>query len=214
MLSTLLGSETRARVLCLLLTRPRRSHHVRELIRLTGGSASGVQREVARLEQLGLVVSQRTAEGRKTLCVVEEHELLEPLQALVDLDADAKRVAQTVPSGTVAAGDESAIESAVHEAVRSCVPSLLSALKKARVERAVLFGSAADPASPTAPRDLDVLVRLGGPEKGRAARYFSLRSALEEAGGLPVDLVEDEAIGNPYLRAEIEHTGVTLVAAA
>ena len=51
MLSTLLGSETRARVLMALLARPHREYHLRELIRLTGGGASGVQREVERLER-------------------------------------------------------------------------------------------------------------------------------------------------------------------
>lgn len=49
---------------------------------------------------------------------------------------------------------------------------------------------------------------------GRAARYFALRRALEEASGLTVDLVEGEAVDNPYLRDEIARTGVTLIAAA
>jgi len=124
MLASLLGSETRARVLALLLAQPPRTYHVRELIRLTGGGASGVQREIGRLEALGLVVSERP------------------------------------------------------------------------------------------PRDLDVLVRLSGPLEGRAARYFALRAELERASGLPVDLVEEEAVTNPYLRDEIERTGVVILEAA
>jgi predicted nucleotidyltransferase len=200
MLSTLLGSKTRARVLTILLTRPRRAYHLRELIRQAGGGASGVQREVGRLERLGLLTSERTAAGRRELRVVDEHQLLEPLQALVDAEAATLRTPANAPL--------------VHSRLRSRLPAVLAALHAAGVESAVLFGSAVQAGAGDAPRDLDVLVRLGGPAKGRAARYFALRSALERAGGLPVDLVEDEAVDNPYLRDEIERTGVTLVAAA
>jgi predicted nucleotidyltransferase len=59
-----------------------------------------------------------------------------------------------------------------------------------------------------------VLVRLSGPLEGRATRYFELRRALEHASGLPVDLVEEEAVTNPYLRDEIERTGVVIIEAA
>ena len=201
MLSTLLVSETRARVLTLLLARPRHEYHLRELIRLTGGGASGVQREVGRLERLGLVVSERTAGGRRTLHVVDEHALLEPLQALVDAEATA-------------AGEASAGATAVHKSLRPRLPAVVAALRGAGVERAVLFGSATQASTTEAPRDLDVLVALGGPAKGRAARYFALQHELERASGLPVDLVEVEAMSNPYLRDEIERTGVVLVAAA
>jgi len=201
MLSTLLGSEARARVLTILLARPRREYHLRELIRLTGGGASGVQREVERLERLGLVVSERTAGGRRTLRVVYEHALLEPLQALVDAEATA--VDETSAGATT-----------VHARLRPRLPAVIAALRGAGVERAVLFGSAAQAGAAEAPRDLDILVELGGPATGRAARYFALQRALEQASDLPVDLVEDEAVDNPYLRDEIEQTGVVLVAAA
>ena len=91
---------------------------------------------------------------------------------------------------------------------------MIAALRAAGAEHAVLFGSATEVRAPAPPADLDVVVRLGGPGRGRAARYFALRRALEEAAGLPVDLLEEEAVDNPYLRSEIERTGVTLVAAA
>ena len=78
----------------------------------------------------------------------------------------------------------------------------------------MLFGSATQPDASDAPRDLDVLVRLGGPLEGRATRYFELRRELERASGLPVDLVEEEAVTNPYLRDEIERTGVVILEAA
>ena len=203
MLATLLGSATRARVLTVLLAQPRRTYHLRELIRLAGGGASGVQREVARLEGLGLVVSERTAAGRRALRVVDEHPLLEPLQALVDAEA-----------GALTAGAGLAQASLVDRRLRPRLPRVLDALLAAGVERAVLFGSATQSGGSTSPRDLDVLVRLGGPLEGRAARFFELRRALERASGLPVDLVEEEAVTNPYLREEIELTGVVILEAA
>jgi predicted nucleotidyltransferase/DNA-binding MarR family transcriptional regulator len=201
MLATLLGSAVRARVLALLLAQPRQTYHLRELIRLAGGGASGVQREIARLEGLGLVVSERTAEGRRALRVVDEHELLEPLQALVDADAAE---AEEASAGGVR----------VHARLRPRLPGVLAALRDAGVERAVLFGSATQSDSSAAPRDLDVLVRLGGPLEGRATRFFELRRELERASGLPVDLVEEEAVSNPYLRDEIALTGVVILEAA
>jgi len=201
MLGTLLGSETRARVLGLLLMQPRRTYHLRELIRLAGGGASGVQREVARLEGLGLVVSERTAEGRRALRAVDEHPLLEPLQALV-----AAEVSTHTPTGSAPLQLDARL--------RRRLPRVLVALRDAGVERAVLFGSATQPEAGTAPRDLDVLVRLGGPLEGRATRYFELRRELERVSGLPVDLVEEEAVTNPYLRDEIERTGVVILEAA
>lgn len=209
MLATLLGSETRARVLAILLADPRRECHLRELIRLVGGGASGVQREVERLVGLGLVESEYTAEGRRLLRVVDEHELLEPLRAL--LAADAAGAAPSVPVGAANPDDS---EPQIHALLRPRLPAVLAVLREAGALCAIVFGSAALAGGRKAPRDLDIVVRLGGPTRGRAARYFALRSALEQASRMPVDLIEDDAVDNPYLRAEIERTGVTLVAAA
>jgi len=208
-LATLLGSETRARVLVLLLARPRRTYHLRELIRLAGCGASGVQREIARLEGLGLVVSERTAAGRRALRIVDEHVLLGPLQALVDAEA-----ALAGAAGLAGPPHAQAQASLVDRRLRPRLPRVLDALLAAGVERAVLFGSATQAGAKAAPRDLDVLVRLGGPLEGRATRFFELRRELERASGLPVDLVEEEAVTNPYLREEIARTGVVILEAA
>ena len=209
MLATLLGSETRARVLVLLLARPRRTYHLRELIRLAGCGASGVQREIARLEGLGLVVSERTAAGRRALRIVDEHVLLGPLEALVDAEA-----ALAGAAGLAGSPHAQAQASLVDRRLRPRLPRVLDALLAAGVERAVLFGSATQAGAKAAPRDLDVLVRLGGPLEGRATRFFELRRELERASGLPVDLVEEEAVTNPYLREEIARTGVVILEAA
>ena len=212
MLAGLLGSATRARLLTLLLAAPRREYHLRELIRLTGGSASGVQREVARLEELGLARSRRSEGGRRLIAATQEHALLEPLRALLVVAA-AEGAAPADAAASAVTGQVAAAAAGVHPSLQPRLDALVDVLRAAGVSRAALFGSAARPHGEE-PRDVDVLVRLGGPAKGRAARYFALRRALERVAGLPVDLVEEEAVDNPYLRAEIARTGVTLVAAA
>jgi hypothetical protein len=136
--------------------------------------------------------------------------LLGPLQALVDAEA-----ALAGAAGLAGPPHAQAQASLVDRRLRARLPRVLAALLSAGAERAVLFGSATQPEAGAAPpRDLDVLVRLGGPLEGRATRYFALRRALERASGLPVDLVEEEAVTNPYLRAEIERTGVVILEAA
>lgn len=207
MLDELLGSTTRAQLLTVLLTEPRRECHLRELIRLVGGGSSGVQREVDRLEKFGLLQTRRSDDGRRLVVAAESHPLLEPLRALIAAD-------MTSASNEGAGANEDAAWASVHPAVRPCLDGVVDVLHAAGVRRATLFGSATQAGSTEVPADLDVVVRLGGPLRGRAARYFALRRALERVSGLPVDLVEDEAVDNPYLREEIKRTGVTLVAAA
>jgi uncharacterized protein len=200
MLATILGSATRAKLLTLLLAEPRREYHLREVIRLAGGGASSVQRDVDRLEQLGLLTTRRSDGGRRLVAAAESHPFLQPLRALVATEAAAQ-----------VAGDAPA---ALHPTLRPHLDAVLEVLRDAKVRSAVVFGSATQTDAPRPPRDLDIVVQLRGPVRGRAARYFALRRALEVVSGLPVDLVEEEAIDNPYLRDEIARTGVTLIAAA
>jgi predicted nucleotidyltransferase len=58
-LADALFSKTQQRVLALLFGRPDRSYYASELIALSGGGSGAVQRELARLEQSGLVTVQR-----------------------------------------------------------------------------------------------------------------------------------------------------------
>lgn len=53
-----LFGHTRRRVLALFFGRPRESFHVREIVRLTEAGSGGVQRELRRLAQAGLIVRQ------------------------------------------------------------------------------------------------------------------------------------------------------------
>jgi len=208
MLAEILGSEARARVLTVLLEEPRRPLHLRALIRRCGSGSSGVQRAVAQLEHIGIVRSQLDEAGRRAISLVDSHPLLRPLEALVAAAQAAEAAAPTVGAAARSVAER------VHPRLRRRLPYLVEACRRAGAERAMLFGSATDVESADDPSDLDVVVRLGGPVEGRATRYFTLRVALEEAAGLPVDLIEEDALANPYLRGEVARTGVVILEAA
>ena len=195
MLDALLGSATRARLLTILLAAPLREHHLREPIRLVGGGSSGVQREVDRFEKLGLLQTRRSNEGRRLVMATESHPLLEPLRRLIAVDMTGTPRDSARPNED-AAGRWCTQPSGPASTVwwTSCTPRVCARPRSSvRPLRQTTTPS---------PADLDVVVRLGGPLRGRAARYFALRRALERVSGLPVDLVEDEAVDNPYLREE------------
>ena len=73
------------------------------------------------------------------------------------------------------------------------------------VARLELFGSAASGTFRPGESDLDFLVsfepRLNG---SRPAPYFRLAAALQDLFGMDVDLVEEQAINNPYFRQAVD----------
>lgn len=78
-----------------------------------------------------------------------------------------------------------------------------------------VFGSAAGDSFAPATSDVDFLVEfMEMPPAEHADAFFGLQEALEEALGLPVDLVERGPIRNPYFLQAIEQTKVLLYAAA
>lgn len=83
-----------------------------------------------------------------------------------------------------------------------------------RVKRLVLFGSAAR--GETRPSsDVDLLVEFAPmAPRERAEALFGLQEDLERLLGRAVDLVEDEAVLNPYLRRSIEQAHAVLYEAA
>ncbi len=71
------------------------------------------------------------------------------------------------------------------------------------VKRLDLVGSAArDDFRPEA-SDIDVVIEFQGDE-GLFRRYFQLKHGLEKIFGKKVDVLQDEAIKNPYLRESLE----------
>jgi len=74
-----------------------------------------------------------------------------------------------------------------------------------RVERLELFGSAANGQFDEGRSDLDFLVTFAllSPSD-RADAYFGLLAALQDLFGREVDLVESQAIDNPYFQQSVE----------
>jgi len=86
--------------------------------------------------------------------------------------------------------------------------------RRFHVRRLEVFGSAASGGFDPARSDVDFLVEFDGdPRALSLATYFGLKEALEALLGRPVDLVEANAVDNPYLRASIERARQPLFAA-
>jgi uncharacterized protein len=82
------------------------------------------------------------------------------------------------------------------------------------VKRLEVFGSASDGRFDSERSDLDFLFVFDPSVAGsRADRYFGLLEALESLFFRPVDLVELDAIRNPYFRESIERSRTLLYAA-
>jgi uncharacterized protein len=92
---------------------------------------------------------------------------------------------------------------------------LAAMCKKHGVRALALFGSAASGEFDAERSDLDFVVEYE-PQlpASRADTYFGLWSELEALFGRRVDLIERDAIRNPFFRQSVEMTQVTLYEAA
>jgi predicted nucleotidyltransferase len=92
-LADTLFSAVQQRVLALLFGQPERSFYTAELIRLAGSGSGAVQRELARLEQSGLVTTQRTG-NQKHYRANRQSPIFSELRSIVQ-----KTVGLAVPLG-------------------------------------------------------------------------------------------------------------------
>ena len=78
--------------------------------------------------------------------------------------------------------------------------------RRFHVRRLDLFGSAARSDFDPELSDIDFLVEFDNSHREALSlkTYFGLKDALEALFGRPVDLVEPDALRNPYLKASIE----------
>ena len=85
-----------------------------------------------------------------------------------------------------------------------------------KVLRLSLFGSATTDRFDPEQSDLDFLVVEFKPmsPKERADHYFSLMEDLQALFGISIDLVESAPICNPFFRAAVEETRISLYDAA
>lgn len=175
MLSELLGSKVRARMIAALVVAPDKRLHLRALVRATGGSIASVQREVGRLEDMGLVASERDGRGRRQVSLVAEHAFAGPVADLVAAEPRAQygaRIAQI-----------EGLRPEVSEALEGWVDAIVAGFDPIRI---VLFGSQADGTADEG-SDVDLLVVLPKVEDTH-------RAAVDIAGvmrprGIGVDVV-------------------------
>jgi len=83
------------------------------------------------------------------------------------------------------------------------------------VRRMAIFGSASGGSFDPVRSDVDVLVEFAElTPVERAEAYFGLLEGLELLLGRSVDLVEEAAIRNPYLRRSVEASRIVVYEAA
>ncbi len=71
------------------------------------------------------------------------------------------------------------------------------------VKRLSLVGSAARDDFSSESSDIDVLIELDG-SHNLFDRYFDLKFGLENIFGRKVDVIQDDAVKNPHMRASLE----------
>lgn len=93
--------------------------------------------------------------------------------------------------------------------------NLTNICKKYGVMQMIIFGSAIRPDFDPDKSDIDILVsfKTMTPTE-HADAYFGLLEELEAVFGRNVDLLEEKAVKNPYLKKSIDDSGVVVYASA
>ena len=91
-------------------------------------------------------------------------------------------------------------------------PQLIELCKTFSVGRLDLVGSAVREDFDAERSDIDVLIQFAGKEN-LFHRYFDLKFKLEELFGKKVDMLQEGAIDNPYVKASLEKDRVSVYAA-
>lgn len=102
----------------------------------------------------------------------------------------------------------------LNPAIRHLVPDIIDACRRHGAVFAALVGSSTQPDPAVRPADLDLLVRFPPRHPERARSYLDLLDELRTIAGIPVDLIEVDAVRNARLRREFDRTQVVLYEAA
>ena len=203
MLAELLGSKSRARIIAALLIAPDRRVHLRALVRAAGGSVASVQREIERLEDMGLVTSAIDESGKRQVALVEDHPFTAPLEGMLAADPRAQYGARSaaIPN----------LDPQVGGALEDSVEAIVAGFDPIKI---VLFGSQANGTAQW-DSDIDLLVVL--PEvRDSVEDAVALRSALGTVGrGVDVVPTDQQGIERAKTRRmsvirDALETGVTL----
>ncbi len=209
----------RRRVLALLLLNGDRSFYVREIARLSRIPPGSLHRELKALAQAGLLV-------RSTLGNQVRYQADPACPILKDVAAILRKSGGrpgTVREGATpaAAGYGAATGrpgadggAAALQMVAARHAEIAELCGRFHVRRLDLFGSATRGTFDPARSDLDFVVIFENLHPvALADAWFGLREGLAALFGLPVDLLTDRSIKNPYLRESIEKSRRTLYAA-
>ena len=98
--------------------------------------------------------------------------------------------------------------------IRDNLPELINLCRRHRVARFEVFGSAATGDFDPDRSDLDFLVDFGDmPGHERFDAYFDLLDDLRSLFGREIDLVESQAIRNPWFKRRVNESREELYAA-
>ncbi len=102
----------------------------------------------------------------------------------------------------------------MHPVIAAQRPAIANICRRNQVRRLEVFGSAARGADFDPERsDADFLVEFAPDAQADLGGWFSVRTELERLLGRAIDLVEYQALRNPYVRADIERTRELVYAA-
>jgi predicted nucleotidyltransferase len=82
--------------------------------------------------------------------------------------------------------------------------------KQFGVRKLEVFGSAATGEFDTESSDIDLIADFADRSPGYARRYLAFAESLEALFGRPVDLLTSQPIENPYFRAAVNRSRVTI----
>jgi len=103
----------------------------------------------------------------------------------------------------------------MHPEMRDRLNDLREICERRNVTRLAIFGSAARDDFRAAQSDVDVVVEFASFDFGQhATTYFDLLDDLQRLFGRDVDLVERDAVENPYFRHSMEQSEVVVYDAA
>jgi len=91
MIDALFGSKTRVKLLHLFLNNPNRSFYVREITRKIDEQINSVRRELANLQNIGIIKSEGSSANRLYYEVNQDYPHFKPLQAMFE---DKSMIAQ------------------------------------------------------------------------------------------------------------------------
>ena len=189
MLETLFGSRLRVKVLSQLFTHPDERYYVRQLAVLIGEDSTNVSRELARLENAGILVA--TAEGKqKYYQANQKSPVFKEIRELMIHIPSAETLRQP------------ALTDLLNRRLKINKPALTGFCRQHHIQRLSLFGSVLRPDfKPES--DIDVLVEF---QPGKTPGFLKLAGMEDELstviGGRKVDLRTPQDL-SPHFRDRV-----------